>query len=208
MINEFNRLRASDDLLSLTELELLEALMAHDGAYPWDPTDPEAEAYFIEQEQKNPLLQDWSEEEISTQAQTFFSQVEQIWEEIAPASHPAIDTDVKSLQATLQQRFEKCIPQNWIQAIARKASEVFTTQKSIADQLVQCVQELLPNWAEDDLLVLARPLAYTMRNPDPAVLESVLSNICSQEWIALSEIEQVRAGLSIARYALAQLQTD
>ena len=77
----------------------------------------------------------------------------------------------------------------------------------MAVQLVQCVQELLPSWAEDDLLVLARPFAYTMRGKDTDTIDSVLGNICSQEWKALSEIEQARAGLAIAHYALTQLQS-
>lgn len=69
---------------------------------------------------------------------------------------------------------------------------------------MQCIQELLPNWAEDDLLVLARPFAYSMRGADTD--EFVLGNVPSQDWTALSEIEKARTGLAIAQYALAQLQ--
>lgn len=198
MTNESNCSRANDDIPSLTQLELLEALIDPDGSYPWDPTDPESEAYFIEQEQKNSLLEDWSEEEIAVYSQAFFSQVEQIWEE----------TDVKDLQTTLQQQFASYIPHNWLQAIAHRAFEVFSTHKSIADQLVQCAQDLLPNWAEDDLLVLARPFAYSMRGTDTAVQESVLANIRLREWTALSEVEQARVYLAIAKYALVQIQNS
>ena len=137
--------------------------------------------------------------------------LEKIWAETIRASEPINVTsvaDAVDLQTTLQQRFATYIPQSWLAAIARQAYDVLSGQKSIADQLVQCVQELLPNWAEDDLLVLARPFAYNMRGADTAVLDSALSNVHSQEWIALSEIEQVRASLAIARYALAQLQNS
>jgi hypothetical protein len=78
----------------------------------------------------------------------------------------------------------------------------------MAEQLMQCVQELLPNWAEDDLLVLARPFAYSMRSTDAAVIESMLSNLGCQDWTALAEIEQARASLAIAQYALTQLQNS
>lgn len=208
MANEFSRSEANDDSPSLTELELLEALLApNDAAYPWNPTDPESEAYFMEQEQQF-LLEDWWEEEIADRTSKFFSQIEQIWRETTLASEATSVTDVNHLQANLYQQFAAYMPQDWLQAIAHKAYQVLNTQKSMADQLVQCVQELLPNWAEDDLLVLARPFAYNMRSADKAAIESMLVNVRSCEWTALSEIEQVRVSLAITRYALAQLQNQ
>ncbi|HCF26280.1 MAG TPA: hypothetical protein DEV81_03430, partial [Cyanobacteria bacterium UBA11049] len=62
------------------------------------------------------------------------------------------------------------------------------------------------NWAEDDLLILARPFAVAMRSPDTATVESQLSHVSCQNWANVSEIEQARASLAIARYALAQVQ--
>ena len=45
MANEFNRIQPNDDSRSLTELELLEALLAPDDAiYPWNPADLKSEA--------------------------------------------------------------------------------------------------------------------------------------------------------------------
>ncbi|HEY9782627.1 MAG TPA: hypothetical protein V6D09_21100 [Leptolyngbyaceae cyanobacterium] len=210
MANEFNRIQANDDSRSLTELELLEALLAPDDAiYPWNPADLESEAYFSEQEQQF-LLEDCLDAEIASGSDAFFSRLEKIWAETIPASEPINVTsvaDAVDLQATLQQRFATYIPQSWLAAIARQAYDVLSGQKSIADQLVQCVQELLPNWAEDDLLILARPFAVAMRCPDTAI-ESQLSHVSCQNWANVSEIEQVRASLAIARYALAQLQNS
>lgn len=204
MTNEFDS-RVDKDSSSLTELELLEALLIPDDAtYPWNPADPESEAYFVEQEQQF-LYEDGWEEEIANGAPNFFAKIEKIWIETGLTSDSTNVADVKNLEATLQQR-ATYIPQEWLSAIAHKAYQVLTTQKSMADQLVQCVQELLPNWAEDDLLVLARPFAYNMRGADTAVLDSALSNVHEQEWTALSEIEQVRASLAIARYALTQIK--
>jgi hypothetical protein len=70
---------------------------------------------------------------------------------------------------------------------------------------VQCVQDALPNLAEDDLYVLARPLAYAMRGND-APIESTLERVRSIEWDALSDVEQARLSLAIARFALAELE--
>jgi hypothetical protein len=209
MVKEFNHTEASDDSRSLIQLELLEALLAsNDSTYPWNPTDPESEAYFVEQEQQFPL-EDWSESEITARSDSFFSQIEQTWNEILPeVEYISVSnvTDSQYLQANLQQRFAAYIPQGWLQAIADRASQVLTNQKSMTDKLVQCVQELLPNWAEDDLLILARPFASSMRSADTTTVESVLGNASCSQWAALSEIEQARASLAIARYALAQLQ--
>lgn len=210
MANEFNRIQPNDDSRSLTELELLEALLtADDAIYPWNPADLESEAYFSEQEQQL-LLENCLDAEIASGSDAFFSCLEKIWAETIPASEPINVTsaaDAVDLQATLQQRFATYIPQSWLAAIARQAYDVLSGQKSIADQLVQCVQELLPNWAEDDLLILARPFAVAMRCPDTAI-ESQLSHVSCQNWANVSEIEQVRASLAIARYALAQLQNS
>jgi len=58
-----------------------------------------------------------------------------------------------TLQSTL--RLSLLIPQGWLDRIASTAQQIFVSEQSIADQMVQCVQNLLPNWAEEDLLVLA-----------------------------------------------------
>lgn len=206
MANEFNRQEANDDSRSQTELELLEALLADDDPiYPWNRADQESEAYFASGEQQFPL-EDWSESEITARSEAFFSQIEQIWSETVPELEPTSVTDIDHLQANLQQQFAAYIPQSWLGAIAHKAYHVLTSQKSMTDKLVQCVHELLPNWAEDDLLVLARPFAYSMRSADTTAVESVLGKATCSQWSALSEMEQARATLAIARYALAQLQ--
>lgn len=211
MANEFNHTEANDDSRSLTELDLLEALLAADDAtYPWNPADLESEAYFSDQEQQF-LLEDFSDAEIASRSDAFFSHIEQIWAEIIPASEQTSVTsvtDVASLQASLQQRFAKYMPQSWLMAIADRAYNVLSEQKSFALQLVQCVQTLLPDWAEDDLLILARPFAVAMRSLDTTVVESQLTHVSCQDWANVSEIEQARASLAIARYALAQLQSS
>ncbi len=206
-----NKLNYSEDYnytQSSAQVELLEALLApEDACYPWNTTDPESEAYFTDQEQDF-LLEDWSEEEMATRAQTFFNQLEQIWSATTSAADNSDVASSNFIQASLEQQFATCIPQGWLDQIAHQAHRVFFTQKSIADKLVQCVQELLPNWEEEDLLVLARPFAYAMRGTQTEAIEFVRGNVCNRDWTALSEIEQARTSLAIAQYALAQLQRD
>jgi hypothetical protein len=63
--------------------------------------------------------------------------------------------------------------------------------------MVQCVQELLPEWGEDVLQVWARPLASAMRGSEAEIARPV-------EWDELSESERARLSLAVARYALRQ----
>lgn len=188
-----------EDALSGTEEELLEALLQpQEDCYPWNPAEPEAEAYFVELEQGF-LLCDWQEEE-KTASDAFFAQLHQCW---APSTLPATDTLVTSLS----KRFAT-LPQEWLEAIAWRARQAFSTNLSLADQLVTCVETLLPNWAEDDLLVLARPWAYAMRgNIDPDI-EETTGVPQSVNWTALSQMEQARLSFAIAHAALVQLTEE
>ena len=201
MANEFNR---SEDAYtpSKARVEFLELILEPDDApYPWDTADLDSEAYFIEAEQKFGV-EEWLDAEITTRAPTFFAQLDRLWSKITPISAA---TDV-SIQSTLRSEFATRIPQSWLDAIAQKAQQVFLSQQSMADRLVECVQSLLPDWAEDDLLVLARPFAYAMRGSQAADVESVLGEIRHEDWTALSKIEQARVSIAIAHYALEQLQ--
>lgn len=158
--------------------------------YVWNPAAPESEAFFTALE-RNFSLDSWNADELTTRSNAFFAQVNQLW-------------SATSLQETLMQRFATRVPQQFLTAIATRAQQVLSSSASLADQLVQCVQDVLPNLAEDDLYVLARPLAYAMRGNDTPI-ESTLERVRSIEWTALSEVEQARLSLAIARYALAEL---
>lgn len=207
MANEFSRSEETNYNLSSAEVDLLAALLQpNDATYPWNPDDPTSEAYFASLEQES-VLEGWLEEDITARSQTFFHELDRIWSNTTPIN----DTEVTSsnpLQATLLLRFASCVPQNWLEAIAHQASTAFSTQKTKIDQMVQCVQELVPSFAEDDLLVLARPFAYAMRGSQTATVEFVVSNLCSRNWTDLSQIEQARLSLAIAGYALNELQQD
>lgn len=190
------------------EMELLAALLEPDDAlYPWDTTDPESEAYFIERERE---WRDsgWLEEDMSS-SQTFFSTLDALWSTVAPSqdsNNVSGITNESAIRASLQQ-FAVRVPQDWIEAIAHRAQQAFSSQKALAQQLVDCVQELVPNWTEEDLLTLARPFAYAMRGTDTEAVDIVLEEVQQRtSWTELTEIEQARTSLALARYALSQIQ--
>lgn len=198
----------NNDRESQVQMELLAALLEpEDASYPWNPADPESEAYFVAREQELALLEGWSEAEIAVPRQTFLTALDSLWAATTPSSEDAKE-DVIAIQTNLQQRFAARVPQGWLEAIAHQAHQVFSSPVSISQQLVECVQELVPNWAEEDLLVLARPFVYAMRGKETEAVDFVLDRAEHQDWAALTEIEQARVGLAIARYALDQLQSQ
>lgn len=181
-----------EDALSGTREELLEALLFEDKCYPWNPAAPESEAFFAELELN--LLPDWQEEEpTQSNSEALFNQMHEKWAALSVST-------ADSLEQSLSERFANFIPQAWLVAIASRARTTISTNLSLAEQLVQCVKPLLPSWTDEDLFVLARPLAYAMRgNATPTR---------SVEWTELSQMEQVRLSLTVAHSALIQLQDN
>ncbi|MDZ7961947.1 MAG: hypothetical protein RMY34_29415 [Aulosira sp. DedQUE10] len=206
MVNNINNSDTFTSFPSQVELDLLAALLEpEDATYPWNPADPESEAYFSELEQQF-LNDDLWEEELTKRSQDFYSQLDTLWPE------DAITSDSKShigqiLMANLQEAFASAIPQTWLNTIANKAAEMFASQQPIGEQLVQCVQGVLPSWGPDDLLVLARPYAYAMRSGEPQCPKAMITKLGNREWTSLSEVEQAKVSLAISYYALTELNS-
>ncbi len=171
-----------------TDLDLLQVLFEDEETYPWNPTEPESEAYLTELEAELSLSECFTETEMSQRSQTFFHQVEQLY-------------TTTTLQYSLRQRFAERVPRDLLQHLADAALQVSQKMSdcsgSLADQLVACVQETLPQWQTEDLYVLARPFAYSMLGSE--------MEIQTTEWTELSEVEQARISLAIAHYALSEL---
>lgn len=187
------------------EQELLEALLLLDDPYPWNPEEPEFQGY-LEAAEKNMT---WEEllEEVS------IARLEQLWDKSnSPATSNATSNatskqkHLASIQESLAEKFAHLVPISWLEEIARRAARVTAeiANVSAATQLVQCTGGLFPDWAEEDLQVLARPFAYSMRG---AAVESTLASVGDREWTARSEIERVKLCLAIANYVLVQLET-
>ena len=177
------------------ELELLYSILDQERSYPWNPSAPETDAYFTD------LEADWqalnlSVEEATAGWKTFSTQLEQLWSE---TSTPP------SLQTVLTEKFSGRIPQSLLQEIAQRAQQVIAAGRPLADQLVHCVEDMMSNWDAADIQVMARPFALAMRDGQGEILNVTLSALESREWTELSDIEQLRLSLAIARYAIAQL---
>lgn len=208
MAKQMNASETFHPLPSQFDLELLSALLEpEDATYPWNPVDEESESYFRELEEQ--FAQDLTDEELTTGSQAFYGKVDTLWSEISECSHYKCNTNhvtLAHLQETLHSAFAASVPQSWLNAIAQIASEMFDTRQSIGEQLVECVQAMLPSWGTEDLLVLARPYAYAMRGSEPQnAASTTISDIENREWTALSQIEQAKVSLAIAHYAFTQL---
>jgi len=204
----FNQSKQSSDLPNHTspvELELLDSLIVDEIAYPWNPADPESEMYFEAIEQ-DLTVEELSDEVLASRTPRWAAQLELLWQENSAETEDY--GGIEQVKSAIYGKFAGWVPMDWIDKISDRAISTIQTscqelhQMSLAEQLVQCVQQVLPDWAKEDLQVLARPYAFAMRG-NPA--ESTLTRAESCQWTELSEIERARVGLAIARYALAEL---
>ncbi|MFE4107800.1 hypothetical protein [Almyronema epifaneia] len=177
------------------ELEMLHTVLENQRTYPWNPYGIEVEPYFSELEaeaQQNEL------NAVSNGIgwQQLASTLDELW---APAS--------QALAADLAQRFCDRVPASFLEQIAQRAHQVAAENQSLLQQLIYCVQDILTAWDSADLQVMARPLALAMRDGHGEVVEVTLRSVRQENWQSLSEIEQARLSLAIARYALGQLDS-
>jgi hypothetical protein len=177
------------DSQTQAEMELLATIVQTDVAYPWNPAQLESEPYLAALEQEFALSDAFSDSDIGQKSQVLFAQLEQVWLTTA-------------LQKSLREKFAR-VPQDFLTRIAQSVQNATVKYQSLADQMVECVLDILPQWAEEDLHVLARPLAYAMREVDSEGAQLVMA--ARKPWAQLSEIEQARVSLAVARYAISQL---
>lgn len=201
-------LEEREDSLIGVQGELLEALLLSDEeVYPWNPAEPEAETFFAQLEERGLFLNCWTEEEeIHSAALALFDRLHKCWDTVCSEESPAVSVS-ESLSKSLSEKFAQRVPTAWLEAIANKALGLIHSNLSVADQMVQCVKPLLSNWHEEDLLVLARPVAYAMRGNLEPESEDISTLVPPLEWSSLSQKEQVRLSLVVAQSALLQLHS-
>ena len=199
--------------LSQVELDLLASLLEpEDNSYPWNPYEEDSLAYFDRLEEQFPI-QDLLDDELQTRSQGFHNQLDALWSKVESQNYSNCNTNTTAtvkLQKSLQKQFRNSMPKDWINLIAQKAAEIFNSQQSMTEQLIECVQAVLPSLEVDDIMVLARPLAYATRSGEPNKVESALKNFNQNkncDWATLSEIEQAKVGLAVAYHALNQLDS-
>jgi hypothetical protein len=176
------------------QAQLIDCLLASSTAnYPWNPAEPATADYYLETD-SHFSLDNWSEAEIAQKSRSFFAQIQSCW-----ANSPTPVLELSPL-AALMEKFGARVPQQWLAQIADNVSSLATNQLEPIDRLVQSVQDLLPNWAADDLLVIARPYAYAMRG-DTGV-ENIDNIVRPLAWTELSELERAKLTIAIAQAAI------
>ena len=181
---------------SEAEAELIDCLLASPTLdYPWNPADLETADYYT-QSDRYFSLDDWSEREITQQSESFFNSIQSCWDAANSESE-------LSPLAALTSKFGARVPQQWLAQIAANVGSLATSNLEPVEQLVKSVQDLLSNWAIDDLLVMARPYAYAMRcNPGVDNPDNIVRPL---DWTELSELERAKLTILIAQYAIDSL---
>ncbi|MEM1240442.1 MAG: hypothetical protein AAGI45_11435 [Cyanobacteria bacterium P01_H01_bin.26] len=166
--------------------EMLQAVLSPQRLYPWAPA--EADEYFAEAIAVGDELA-LSDEEAQRGWQALSAQLDTLWSGSSP------------IQAALAQRFARRLSQGAIAQITARATQVASTGRPLAEQLIACVRDTLTGWEEADLQVMARPLAHAMRGQEE-ILEATISSVRDVEWDALSPMEQARISLAAARWSI------
>ncbi|BAZ90608.1 hypothetical protein NIES932_21100 [Raphidiopsis curvata NIES-932] len=188
--------------LSSVDWELLTAILEpEDETYPWNLASDQADAYF--QKLAAPLHSDpLLIESIDQQGENFYNSLDQIWTQVYNSK---ADRDERP-RTTLNDIFGTFVPSHYLDQIMEAAKKtIHDMEHSTSEKIVGCVQSLLPNWDMEDLLVLARPIAYSMRSGQQ---EKSLHNLPNRNWTELSEIERAKICLVVADYALKAVSTQ
>ncbi|MEL6400286.1 MAG: hypothetical protein AAFR26_14650 [Cyanobacteria bacterium J06626_4] len=174
------------------EQELLHSLLNQEEAYPWNLYDSATPQYLDRLEQ-------------ASEAALIDEALDSKWQQVSQLAAQLWESPTQSLLATLTQKFGARMPAHLLQTLAASTQVVASDSGALIDQLVTAAQSVLTGWDADDLNVMARPLAMAMRSGQEEILEATLRSVRQTDWAALSEVEQARLSLAIARYALNEL---
>ncbi|MEM6590607.1 MAG: hypothetical protein AAF651_01965 [Cyanobacteria bacterium P01_C01_bin.73] len=180
------------------ELELLQSILDNREAYVWNPSLEDSETYLSQFETA------WGEsglnhDQVSKGWQTVSQQLDIMWQSLDQAGAGA------SVLDALTTRFANRMPADLLAEIARRAEDVVSSGKPVLNQMLHCVKDILAAWDETDLQVMARPMAYAMRDGQGEIVEVTLQSVRDADWASLSPMEQARLSLAIARYAIDQV---
>ncbi|PSN15914.1 hypothetical protein C7293_05050 [filamentous cyanobacterium CCT1] len=193
------------------EHDLLAAILHPEPAYPWQPLAPEAEDYLARLETEFDALAD---DDLSTAIaagwQTLANQITTQMNATQAAPQTAVGLNRTAVTSVLDQlrQFQGRLPGELLQNLASSATTLARSGQPLIDQLVQCAGDILPSWNTDDLAVLARPLAYSLRDGRGEIVELNLRAIPVAAWDSLSDLERARLTLTVASVALKAAKTD
>lgn len=187
--------------LSKLQTELLQAVLETE-AYPW-LADEMAQPYSAQTEAAGEMLE-ISDEEATQGWQALSAQLDQQFALIENGAST-------SIAERLQQKFATRLPAEMLARIGEKAQQLVSGSESVGqsvlEQMMACVQDVLSYIADEDLRVMARPMAMAMRgNSADEFVDATIKSVRTDDWAALSPIEQARLGLAAARYAISQAE--
>ena len=181
------RLKAEADLLQ----HFLEHCSSDDTVAPypyiWDPQSLETEAYL------QSLEKNWADVPVPSWS-TIAPSIDRLWAKLDMAA-PLKESHLLRLKGRFPHLPESCLAH-----ILEQVKTIGLETLSLRDQLLQCVQDLFPNWDVEDLQVIARPYAYAMRSLSSRTDPS--AELVSVEWHYLSDLEQISVCLAVAKAAL------
>lgn len=178
------------------QLDLLHSVLSSTPSLPWHPYSP-ATAQSLDQLEQDVDNEFGDDLEIASQ-----------WSQVSALAAALWAAPGASLLTTLTQKFGTRVPQQLLAQLATQTQAVANNGQTLIDQLVTATQAVMTEFATDDLQVMARPMALAMRSGADDPVDSVVESIRRVDWEALSNLEQARLSLAIARYALAELETD
>lgn len=185
---------ASDSIFSRAEIEqdLLQLVLQEQVQYPWNPAESEAFFAGIEAATED----EWEPEELAAQGQAIATQLDSLWAQIDQnAANPQV--------AALLSRLAGRVPQQIVSGIVQRSQQLVSSNLSLADRMVQCVQEFLADCNPEDLLLTSRKFAVVRsRGTASNSLDTALQQIPAADWDALPAGEQVYLSLAIAHAAL------
>ncbi|MBD2109688.1 hypothetical protein [Nodosilinea sp. FACHB-13] len=184
-----------------TEHDLLASILDPETGYPWQPLAPESEAYLASLETEFDTL-DGGETDAAIAAG---------WQVLSAQMATQMgDPKAQTVNPVLEhlRQFQSRVPSELLHRLANSATALARSGQPLIEQLVQCVDDILPGWNADDLAVLARPLAYSLRDGRGEILELNLRAIPATDWDSLSNLEQARLTLTVASVALKVAQNE
>ncbi|MFQ4137561.1 hypothetical protein PGN35_014685 [Nodosilinea sp. PGN35] len=194
-----------------TQHDLLASILNPETGYPWQPLAPEAEAYLTGLESAFNALEGGDELNgaIAAGWQILSAQME-VQMATQRGNAPMDEVSQAVISPVLEQlrQFQGRVPSGLLHRLAQSAAVLTRSGQPLIDQLVQCVDDILPGWNSEDLAVLARPLAYSLRDGRGEILELNLRAIPTADWEALSDLEQARLTLTMASVALKVAQGE
>ena len=185
-----------------TEHDLLASILNPETGYPWQPLAPEAEAYLASLETEFEAL-DGGETNAAIAAGWQVLSAQMATQMGDFESQPTVNPVLEQLR-----HFQSRVPSELLHRLASSATALARSGQPLIEQLVQCVDDILPGWDADDLAVLARPLAYSLRDGRGEILELNLRAIPATDWDSLSSLEQARLTLTVASVALKVAKSD